>query len=115
MEELLLRIGEEGEAKRVWKTEVYFESEEERDEFELKLKTGWTPLQWVEAALELPAIEGQQVLCVVEDRWQNIVFRHALMLGEYSLGEGWVLDGYPQIMNPNVTHWMYLPEGPEVE
>ena len=113
--EILVALDGEGKARQVWKTEIYFGSEAERDKFDRKLTEGWCPLEWIDAEEELPAEEGKMVLCVVNDRCGNINFRNAIQIGYYDMAEGWVLEAFPELENPNVTHWMELPEGPEVE
>lgn len=35
------------------------------------------------------------------------------MLAQYVEGDGWVLEMFPEIESPDVTHWMPLPEMPK--
>ena len=67
--------------------------------------------RWVSVKDALP--EGKDsVLVVVSGKHKNITFDRALELAEYTPGEGWYLDAYPEREAPGVTHWMPLPELP---
>lgn len=113
-EEILVRLNDDGKASQVWKTEIYFETEEERDEFDRKLTEGWCPLEWIKEEDEVPA-GNELVLCVVTGKYGGVTFREAILMGSWDERDGWILEMYPDIENPNVTHWMELPEGPREE
>lgn len=110
-EEILVQLGQDGKARQVWKTEIYFDSEAERDEFDRKLTEGWCPLEWIDAEVELPVTE-ETVLCVVTGDYGNLRFCGAIEMARWSDQDGWILEAFPDIVNPGVTHWMELPEGP---
>lgn len=109
-EEILLQLDDDGVAKQAWKTEIYFDSEAERDEFDRKLTEGWCPLEWIDASKEIP-VDERTVLCVVTGRYRGIDFHNAIVMGLWINGE-WILETWPDIEKPNVTHWMELPERP---
>ena len=112
-EEILLQLDDDGVAKQVWKTEIYFDSEAERDEFDRKLTEGWCPLEWIDASVEIP-VDERTVLCVVTGQYGGIGFHNAIVMGLCINGE-WILETWPDIEKPNVTHWMELPEGPRCQ
>ena len=69
--------------------------------------------RWVSVKDALP--EGKDcdgVLVVVSGKHKNTTFVQALELAEYTPGEGWYLDAYPEWKTPGITHWMPLPELP---
>lgn len=113
--EILIAPDGKNEWRRMWKTEIYFESEAERDLFDRKLADGWVVLDWCRTENELPSKEGTWILCAVTGKYGNLEFDNALLIGEWDEDEGWVLDSYPEIENPNVTHWIELPEPPAKE
>lgn len=113
-EDILIRIDANSKAKQVWKTEIYFESKAERDNFGRKLTESWYLYEWIDAEVELPP-DGDLVICAVTGKHGNIEFHGAIELANWIDTEGWILEAYPNIVNPGVTHWMHLPKGPEVK
>ena len=109
--EILIAPDKNDEWRQVWKTEIYFNSEEERNEFDRKLTEGWAPLEWISAEDEAPAGD-ELVLCAVTGKHGGVTFHEAILLGSWNENDGWILESYPDIENPGVTHWMELPEGP---
>ena len=65
--------------------------------------------EWVPVSEELPEDEGL-VLVTVNDKHNNLKFENALITGCYCYAEGWILEGYIDWIDPNVTAWMPLPE-----
>ena len=65
--------------------------------------------EWIPVSEELPEDEGL-VLVTVNDKHNNLTFENALMTGCYCYAEGWILEGYIDWVDPNVTAWMPLPE-----
>lgn len=64
---------------------------------------------WIPVSEELPEDDGP-VLVTVNDKHNNITFENTLMTGCYCCAEGWILEGYLDWIDPNVTAWMPLPE-----
>ena len=100
--EILLQLDDDGVAKQVWKTEIYFDSEAERDEFDRKLTEGWCPLEWTNAAEKSPAVPGEYIVMI-----KGAANATALLWD----GDEWFLEGAER-ETYTVTHWMELPEGP---
>ena len=65
--------------------------------------------EWIPVSEELPEDEGL-VLVTVNDKHNNLTFENALITGCYCYAEGWILEGYIDWVDPNVTAWMPLPE-----
>ena len=66
--------------------------------------SGWTPV-----TERLPE-NGCGVLVTVNGKHNNITFVDALEIAEYDGDFGWIVEGYPQWTDPNVTAWQPLPE-----
>ena len=64
--------------------------------------------KWIAVGEELP--EDGLVLVTVNDKHNNMTFENTLMTGCYCCAEGWILEGYIDWVDPNVTAWMPLPE-----
>lgn len=72
--------------------------------------TGWIRVK------ELLPSHHDIVFAVVSGKpAENIELIKAFELAEYDPTEGWTLEAWPEWANPVVTHWMPLPEPPEVE
>ena len=69
-------------------------------------------LRWIPVRERLPEPE-KMVLLTVSGKVENISLVDACELGEFSTDEGWILEMWPKWEDPNVTHWMPLPELPE--
>lgn len=65
--------------------------------------------RWIPVTERLPEDSMQKVLVFVPHIHGDIVD-----VGRYLGADGWVLEGW-YLTQPAVTHWMPLPEGPEVE
>ena len=55
------------------------------------------------------------LVCVTGKPTKCIALHGALELACFSHHCGWILENWPDWENANVTHWMPLPEPPEVE
>ena len=53
---------------------------------------------------------GYGVLVTVNGKHNNITFVDALEIAEYDNIEGWIIEGYLDWLDPDVTAWMPLPE-----
>ena len=71
--------------------------------------------QWISVKDRLPDNdESDLVLAVVNGHPTNLIeIMGAYQFAEYSKKYGWVIESYPLWDNPEVTHWMPLPEPPE--
>ena len=64
---------------------------------------------WISVTERLPE-EGCGVLATVNGKHNNTTFIDALEIAEYDSDEGWIIEGYLDWINPDVTAWMPLPE-----
>ena len=67
--------------------------------------------KWISVKDRLPEDDGL-VLVLFTDRYMNIRFKDTYTLANFDNDDGWILEIYPEFENPNVTHWMPLPEPP---
>lgn len=64
---------------------------------------------WIPVSERLPEnVCG--VLVTVNGKHNNITFENALEIAEYDNIEGWIIEGYLDWLDPDVTAWMPLPE-----
>ena len=64
---------------------------------------------WIPVSERLPD-NGYEVLVTVNGKHNNITFINALEIAEYNSEDGWILEGYLDWTNPDVTAWQTLPE-----
>ena len=64
---------------------------------------------WIPVSERLPE-EGCGVLATVNGKHNNTTFIDALETAEYDSDEGWIIEGYLDWINPDVTAWQPLPE-----
>lgn len=65
--------------------------------------------KWIPVTERLPEnVCG--VLVTVNGKHNNITFENALEIAEYDNIEGWIIEGYLDWLDPDVTAWMPLPE-----
>ena len=64
---------------------------------------------WIPVTERLPEDE-YGVLATVNGKHNNTTFIDALEIAEYDSDEGWIIEGYLDWINPDVTAWMPLPE-----
>ena len=64
---------------------------------------------WIPVTERLPE-DGYGVLVTVNGKHNDIIFIDALEIAEYDGDFGWIVEGYPQWTDPDVTAWMPLPE-----
>lgn len=68
---------------------------------------------WISVEERLPD-DSAAVLVVASGRpKKHIALDHAIMTATHYDRDGWVLDEFPEFENPEVTHWMPLPELPK--
>lgn len=65
--------------------------------------------KWILVTERLPE-NGCGVLVTVNGKHNNITFENALEIAEYDNIEGWIIEGYLDWLDPDVTAWMPLPE-----
>ena len=71
-------------------------------------------LRWRVASHELPKKHDNVLVCV-NGIFKEISFHNAIQIGFYAGEEGWIIDGYEEWENANVSHWMPLPDMPILE
>lgn len=64
---------------------------------------------WISCKDRLPE-EDVNVLAQVSGTYRNVIFEDAFEFATYIKGEGWTLESYPDIYNPNIIAWRPLPE-----
>ena len=64
---------------------------------------------WIPVSERLPE-DGYGVLVTVNGKHNNTTFIDALEIAEYDSDEGWIIEGYLDWINPDVTAWQPLPE-----
>ena len=64
---------------------------------------------WIPVTERLPE-NGCGVLVTVNGKHNNITFVNALEIAEYGNTEGWIIEGYLDWLDPDVTAWQPLPE-----
>lgn len=69
-----------------------------------------SPGGWISTKWEVPA-DDSEVLAIVDGKWKNIRFEHAVLLAYYVDGE-WILEQYPEATDITVSHWAFIPELP---
>lgn len=71
--------------------------------------------QWIKSSEQLPdnQTDGETVLAIAHGIYKNVTLLGAVQLAGYFPGEGWVLDEFPAMEHPSVSHWMPLPAPPE--
>lgn len=67
--------------------------------------------QWISTVDRLPP-DGELVLVVLSGKYKNIIFSNAIELASYAQGDGWIIELFPDLELPQVSHWMRLPELP---
>lgn len=73
---------------------------------------GVVPDGWISTEWELPTAQTGQVLALVNGKYKNIGFDHAVLLADYVDGE-WMLEDYPEATDITVSHWAFIPKLPE--
>lgn len=77
-------------------------------------KEAMTCGEWISVKDRLPGIENEYVLTLVSGKpTENITLENAYELAEFDIDDGWILEMWPEFKNPNVTHWMPLPQPPK--
>lgn len=68
---------------------------------------------WIPVTERLPE-DGRYVLTIVSGHCGNVHLDRAVELAEFSTDEGWILEMWPELEDPNITYWMPIPKVPEV-
>ena len=66
---------------------------------------------WIDAKWEVPA-KHDLYLVIVSGSCAKVTLRYALCLA-YFTELGWIIDGYEEIIDPDVLYWRPVPEFPE--
>jgi hypothetical protein len=69
---------------------------------------------WISAKERLPKSEDLVLVIANGKPTKNTTLYEAYELATYYEGEGWCLDMWPTWEGADVTHWMPLPDPPEV-
>lgn len=69
--------------------------------------------RWIPVTERMPDSE-EYVLVVMNGRHLNNTLENVVSFANYVYGEWWDA-GYPEVRIRSITHWMPLPEPPEVE
>ena len=70
---------------------------------------------WHSVEDEVPPDIDPVLVWVPEGKQKNIHFRDCVLFASYDTPDGWMLEDYPDVEEVTITHWMELPEGPEVK
>ena len=65
--------------------------------------------EWIPVSERLPE-EYKYVLVTVNEKHNKTIPDSVVMIGYYTYEQGWILNGYIDLVNLNVTAWMPLPE-----
>lgn len=72
------------------------------------------PSKWISVEDRLPEVDVMVLVIVSGKPMSNVTLENSYELAEYD-PEGWILEMWPEWMDAEVSHWMPLPEPPEVE
>ena len=70
-------------------------------------------MEWIDPAVELPTNDDTVLVIASGKPHENRTLVNAQCTGTYSESDGWMIDEFPKWENPQVSHWMLLPEMPE--
>lgn len=68
--------------------------------------------RWIPCSERLPESD-LEVLVIASGKVGNITLVNSVEIGDFDRDEGWILEMWPGWEDPNVTHWMPLPELPK--
>lgn len=109
---LLLYIGKDGIAREYKEPFATIECPREEDYNYIKAAVEfYGKHKWYKVEERLPDDDGF-VLVIVNGKHRNVEFDNAIMMAALD-GDQWYVEGWPDWENPNVTHWMMLPDPPE--
>lgn len=69
--------------------------------------------RWIPVTERLPETEANVLVVANGNPHSNITLERAYELAIFSIDEGWILEMWPEWEDPDVTHWMPLPEPPK--
>ena len=69
-------------------------------------------MEWIDPAVELPTNDDTVLVIASGKPHENHTLMNAQCTGTYSESGGWMIDEFPEWENPQVSHWMPLPEMP---
>ena len=70
--------------------------------------------RWIPCSERMPE-SNLELLVIVRGKVGNITLVNSVEIGNFDRDEGWILEMWPEWEEPNVTHWMPLPEPPKEE
>ena len=70
--------------------------------------------RWIPCSERMPE-SNLELLVIVSGKVGNITLVNSVEIGNFDRDEGWILEMWPEWEEPNVTHWMPLPEPPKEE
>ena len=97
----------------LWTKAELYESLKRYEDAEARGEIGRVP-RWIPVTERLPK-DDEMVLAVVDAKTDMITFVRAVEPAVWCPEEGWILDSFPEAQVERVTHWMPIPEAPEVE
>lgn len=65
--------------------------------------------RWIPVTPETMPPDNKRVLAIAKEYWGNFV------IGRYYREEGWEFENWDDDINFTITHWLSIPEPPEVE
>ena len=126
MDELKLVMGEDGVFREYKEPYCVIECPEKEDyDHIVEMVERGEKMRWISAAVKLPEEDECEYLVIVNGEYTNDEyangpyatqrFERTVEIALYSKEEGWILEAYPDWDDPVITHWMPLPEPPEVK
>ena len=70
-------------------------------------------MEWIDPAVELPTNDNTVFVIASGKPHENITLESVPCTASYYETYGWMIDEFPEWENPQVSHWMPLPEMPE--
>lgn len=126
MDELKIVMGKDGVFREYKEPYCVIECHEKEDyDHIVEMVECGEKMRWIPAAVKLPEEDKCEYLVLVNGEYTNDEyangpyatqrFERAVEIALYTEEEGWILEAYPDWDDPVITHWMPLPEPPEVD